>query len=57
MINMTYRYTYGANVKLGIMREPIIKVLLTEPDGSLTKYQPAKKAECRSHEPMNYWAN
>jgi hypothetical protein len=28
------------------MRERIIRVLLTEPDGSLTKYQLAKKAEC-----------
>jgi len=33
-------------VKRGIMRERIIRVLLTEPDGSLTKYQLAKKAEC-----------
>jgi hypothetical protein len=46
MINMTYRYTHGANVKRGIMRERIIRVLLTDPDGSLTKYQLAKKAEC-----------
>jgi hypothetical protein len=43
---MTYRYTQVANVKRGIMRERIIRVLLTEPDGSLTKYQLAKKAEC-----------
>jgi len=33
-------------VKRGIMRERIIRVLLTEPDGVLTKYQLAKKAEC-----------
>jgi len=46
MVNMTYRYTQVANVKRGIMRERIIRVLLTEPDGSLTKYQLAKKAEC-----------
>jgi len=43
---MTYRYTYVANVKRGIMRERVIRALLTEPDGSLTKYQLAKKAEC-----------
>ena len=43
---MTYRYTQVANAKRGIMRERIIRVLLTEPDGSLTKYQLAKKAEC-----------
>jgi hypothetical protein len=46
MVNMTYRYTQVANVKRGIMRERIIRVLLTEPDGVLTKYQLAKKAEC-----------
>jgi len=46
MVNMTYRYTQVANVKRGIMRERVIRVLLTEPDGSLTKYQLAKKAEC-----------
>ena len=33
-------------MKRGIMRERVIRVLLTEPDGSLTKYQLAKKAEC-----------
>ena len=33
-------------MKRGIMRERIIRVLLTEPDGVLTKYQLAKKAEC-----------
>jgi len=43
---MTYRYMYVANVKRGIMRERVIRALLTEPDGSLTKYQLAKKAEC-----------
>ncbi len=37
---------YVANVKRGIMRERVIRALLTEPDGSLTKYQLAKKAEC-----------
>ena len=46
MINMTYRYTQGANAKRGVMRERILRVLLTEPEGSLTKYQLAKKAEC-----------
>jgi hypothetical protein len=36
-----------ANVKRrGILRERVIRVLLTEPEGSLTKYQLAKKAEC-----------
>jgi len=30
----------------GILRERIIRVLLTEPEGALTKYQLAKKAEC-----------
>lgn len=30
----------------GILRERVIRVLLTEPEGSLTKYQLAKKAEC-----------
>lgn len=30
----------------GINRERVIRVLLTEPDGSLSKYQLAKKAEC-----------
>ena len=43
---MTYRYTQATNAKRGIMRERIIRVLLTEPEGSLTKYQLAKKAEC-----------
>jgi len=43
---MTYRYTQVTNAKRGIMRERIIRVLLTEPEGSLTKYQLAKKAEC-----------
>jgi DNA-binding Lrp family transcriptional regulator len=46
MFNITHRYTQVANVKRGTMRERIIRVLLTEPDGSLTKYQLAKKAEC-----------
>jgi len=46
MVNMTYRYTQATNAKRGIMRERIIRVLLTEPEGSLTKYQLAKKAEC-----------
>jgi hypothetical protein len=45
MVNMTYRYAQVANAKRGIMRERIVRVLLTEPDGSLTKYQLAKKAE------------
>jgi predicted transcriptional regulator len=36
-----------ANVKRrGILRERLIRVLLTEPEGSLTKYKLAKKAEC-----------
>lgn len=36
-----------ANVKRrGILRERVIRVLLTEPQDSLTKYQLAKKAEC-----------
>ncbi len=30
----------------GILREQIIRVLLVEPDGSLTKYRLAKKAQC-----------
>lgn len=30
----------------GILRERVIRVLLTEPQDSLTKYQLAKKAEC-----------
>ena len=35
------------NVKRrGILRERVIRVLLTEPQGSLTKYQLAKKAQC-----------
>ena len=46
MVNITYRYTRVTKVKRGIMRERIIRVLLTEPDGSLTKYQLTKKAEC-----------
>jgi len=36
-----------ANVKhRGTLRERVIRVLLTDPDGSLTKYKIAKKAEC-----------
>jgi len=46
MVHMTYRYTQVANAKRGIMRERVIRVLLTEPDRPLTKYQLAKKAEC-----------
>ena len=30
----------------GVLRERIIRVLLTEPQGSLTKYQLSKKADC-----------
>ena len=30
----------------GVLRERIIRVLLNEPDGTLTKYRIAKKAEC-----------
>jgi len=30
----------------GVLRERVIRVLLTDPDGSLTKYGTAKKAEC-----------
>jgi hypothetical protein len=37
---------HGANAKRGVMRERIIRVLLTSPEGSLTKYQLAKKAKC-----------
>jgi hypothetical protein len=40
----------------GILRERIIRVLLVEPDGSLTKYKLAKKAECSfpwTHEFLN----
>ena len=43
---MPYRYNQTANTKRGVMRERILRVLLTEPDGVLTKYQIAKKAEC-----------
>jgi hypothetical protein len=43
---MTYRYPHVAKAKRGIKRERILRVLLTEPQGSLTKYQLAKKAEC-----------
>jgi hypothetical protein len=46
MANTTHRYTHGTNAKRGVMRERIIRVLLTAPEGSLTKYQLAKKAEC-----------
>ena len=36
-----------ANMKSrGILRERILRVLLVEPDGALTKYKVAKKAEC-----------
>jgi hypothetical protein len=42
-----YRYTEGADVKpRGTLRERIIRVLLNEPEGTLTKYRLAKKAEC-----------
>lgn len=40
----------------GILRERIIRVLLSDPDGSLTKYKIAKKAECSfpwTHEFLN----
>jgi len=40
----------------GVLRERIIRVLLSEPDGSLTKYKIAKKAECSfpwTHEFLN----
>lgn len=43
---MPYRYNQTADTKRGVMRERILRVLLTEPDGTLTKYQVAKKAEC-----------
>ncbi|MEM4234366.1 MAG: hypothetical protein QXU75_04395 [Candidatus Methanomethylicaceae archaeon] len=43
---MNYRYGRAKNTRRGIMRERIIRVLLTEPNGTLTKYQVAKKAEC-----------
>jgi len=46
MVNTTYRYTQVANAKRGVMRERIIRVLLTAPESSLTKYQLAKRAEC-----------
>ena len=43
----SYRYTAGEDVKTrGIIRERVIRVLLNEPDGTLTKYRLAKKAEC-----------
>jgi len=40
----------------GILRERILRVLLAEPEGSLTKYKLAKKAECSfpwAHEFLN----
>jgi len=40
----------------GILRERIIRAILVEPDGSLTKYKLAKKAECSfpwTHEFLN----
>jgi hypothetical protein len=43
----SYRYTAGEDVKTrGIIRERVIRVLLNEPEGTLTKYRLAKKAEC-----------
>jgi hypothetical protein len=44
----------------GILRERIIRILLSEPDGSLTKYKIAKKAECSfawTHEFLNKLQN
>ncbi|MFP3984903.1 MAG: hypothetical protein ACLFU9_02920 [Candidatus Bathyarchaeia archaeon] len=44
---MSYRHTVGVAVKnRGVVRERVIRVLLNEPEGTLTKYRLSKKAEC-----------
>ena len=43
----SHRYTTGVDVKLrGTIRERIVRVLLNEPEGTLTKYRLAKNADC-----------